>query len=413
MSTPKRKVSLYIHVPYCVKKCAYCDFNSYGGSVEADHQAYVAAVIREMQAWAPVLAAAGVVVPTVFVGGGTPSLLSGPLLERLIRAVGEQFSLAPDVEFTMEANPGTIDVADDKLARAHAAGANRISFGVQAFQPALLERLGRVHTPEQVEQSVHVARQAGFQNLNLDLMYGLPGQSPQNFAESLHRALSLGPQHISAYSLIVEPGTPFMQEFEAGQLQLPPEEWEEAMWDEAGHILVQAGMRHYEISNYARPGYESRHNQVYWRNEEYLGLGCGSHSFLLGDLGQAAGMPADAPPGAGYRCWNVRAPREYVATVAAGDSHQGPAHVVIEGEVVAPRAQMSETMMLGLRLLDGVSEERFRMRFDCEMQAVFGAVLAEQQARGLMERIAAGGAHRWRLTPRGLRLGNQVWAEFI
>ncbi|BDG61443.1 radical SAM family heme chaperone HemW [Caldinitratiruptor microaerophilus] len=393
-----RPIALYVHIPYCPRKCLYCDFNSHAGTARAEHEAYVAALEREMEHWArrfasgrlpapaPGFPAGDPVVPTVFVGGGTPTQLDADLLARVVRRVRELFPVAPDAEFTVEANPGSVDVEGEKLAAAREAGANRISLGVQAVQDDLLRRLGRVHTAREAEEAVRLARLAGFRNLNLDLMYGLPGQTTDQFRETLEWAVAQGPEHVSAYSLIVEEGTAFHALYEAGRLSLPPEEEEEAMDRLAGSFLAAHGYERYEVSNYARPGYRCRHNLVYWRNEEYLGLGAGAHSYL-----------------GGRRFWNVRLPAAYRQAVRErGTAEEG-------GEALDLPVQMAETMILGLRLTDGVEEERFLRRFGRSLAEVYGTVLGRLERAGLMAR--AGG--RWRLTPRGLRLGNRVWAEFL
>lgn len=379
------------------------------------------ALLREMELWAERPELKGVPVPTVFVGGGTPTMLEGRLLAEVIAASRRLFNVIPDAEVTTEANPGTVDMEGEKLRLAFAAGANRISFGVQAYQPHLLQRLGRIHTPEQVERAVAAAREAGFRNMNLDLMYGLPGQTPAEFAETVKWALSLGPTHISAYSLIVEEGTPFFVDYEAGRLQLPPEEAEEAMFHTGKAMLEAAGFEHYEVSNFARPGFRSRHNQVYWRNERYLGLGCGAHSFLelaspVANLGAPrprltasrvqGGAEVETAPGESgqrYRFWNLKTPAAYRQALETGNLP------VEAGEVIERQGEIAETMIMGLRLLDGVSEERFRERFGCAMADLYGETLERLEGQGLIERRDG----HVRLTVRGLRLGNQVWQEFL
>lgn len=414
-------LSLYVHIPYCQHKCGYCDFNSHAGSDRGEQERYVEALLAEMDLWAGRPEVAGQQVATLFVGGGTPTLLEGRLLARVLDGVRERFSLTPDAEVTVEANPGTVDVEGEKLHLAFRAGANRISFGAQARQPHLLRRLGRIHDAGQVEQAVAAARRAGFTNLNLDLMYGLPGQSPADFRETLEWALSLGPTHISAYSLIVEEGTPFFVDYEAGRLALPSEDAEEAMFAEGKALLEAAGFEHYEVSNYARPGYRSRHNQVYWRNEHYLGLGCGAHSFLklaapLPNLGaprpaltasrvQRGSQVETEPglPGEQYRFWNLKHPGTYRAALERG---QLP---VEAGEVISTAGEMAETMIMGLRLLEGVSRQRFQERFGRSIEAAYGPAVGRLIGQGLLEWRG----DRLRLTPRGLRLGNQVWEEFL
>ncbi|HWI51302.1 MAG TPA: radical SAM family heme chaperone HemW [Symbiobacteriaceae bacterium] len=414
-------VSLYVHIPYCIQKCGYCDFNSYAGAQPAEQEGYVRALLLEMERWSARPELAGRPVPTVFVGGGTPTMLEGQHLAAVIAGTRRHFAVTTDAEVTTEANPGTIDFAGDKLKQAFAAGANRISFGVQARQPHLLERLGRIHTPDQVERAVAAARAAGFANINLDLMYGLPGQTPAEFRETVDWALGLGPTHISAYSLIVEEGTPFYVDYDAGRLTLPPEDDEESMFAEGKAMLAAAGFEHYEVSNFARPGCRSRHNQVYWRNEPYLGLGCGAHSFLelqapLPNLGAprprltasrvqggAAVETAPGLPGQRYRFWNLKTPAAYRGAIEQG------AWPVEAGEVIDRPGEMAETMIMGLRLLEGVSTERFRTRFGVPLDEIYGPAIDRLIGQGLLERAG----DNVRLTLRGLRLGNQVWQEFL
>lgn len=416
-----RPVCLYIHIPYCVQKCGYCDFNSYAGANPSDQEAYVAALLQEMSLWSARPELNGAPVPTVFFGGGTPTLLDGHLLARVIRTARERFHVTPDAEVTLEANPGTVDVEGEKLVLARQAGANRLSFGVQALQPHLLTRLGRVHSPEQVEMAVASARSAGFENINLDLMYGLPGQTAAEFLETVRWALSLGPTHISAYSLIIEEGTPFFAEHQAGRLDLPPEPEEEAMLQQGRALLEQAGYAQYEVSNFARQGFRCRHNQVYWRNEPYLGLGCGAHSFLellapLANLGPPkprltasrvqGGASLETAPGetgTRYRFWNLRTPTAYRQALEQG------LLPVEAGEVIDGPAEMAETMIMGLRLVEGVEEARFLARFGRPLDGVYSGVIGRLVDQGLLEREA--GAVR--LTERGMRLGNQVWREFL
>lgn len=384
---PARQVSLYLHIPYCVKKCGYCDFNSYAGARAGEMAAYVAALEQEMAGWAERLAAAGpYTVPTCFVGGGTPTLLPGELLARVLTRARKLFPLAPDAEVTVEANPGTVDVESDKLAQARSAGANRLSFGVQAFQDRVLLGLDRFHSAAEVYAAVAAARAAGFANLNLDLMYGLPGQDLADWQETLREAVGLAPEHISAYSLMIEAGTSFHVLYHRGQLELPAEAVEDAMDQAAGEVLAAAGYERYEVSNYTRPGRQCRHNLVYWRNGEWLGLGAGAHSHLDG-----------------RRFWKVKLPPAYIRLLRDGQSPEDG------GETPTAVQQMAETMIMGLRLTDGVAEREFHRRFGRSLDQAYGGVGARLEADGLLTR--SGGA--WRLTERGRRLGNRVWAAFL
>ena len=368
----------------------------------------VDALLLEMELWAARPEVAGEQVIAVFVGGGTPTLLEGEQLSRPLTGIRQRFNLAPDAEVTIEGNPGTVDVEGEKLQRAFDAGANRISLGVQARQRHLLERLGRIHDALQVEEAVAAARRAGFTNINLDLMYGLPGQTPADFRETVAWALSLDPTHISAYSLILEEGTPFYLAFEAGRLHLPPEEAEEQMFREGKALLEAAGFEHYEISNYALSG-ALVPAQPHLLAERAL-PGARLRRALVPATGGAPGEPRGPPSrphgiprsgrqrggdGAGpagarhYRFWNLKHPGTYRAALERG------VLPVEAGEAVGRRQEMAETMFMGLRLLEGVSDHRFAARFGVSISAVYGAEVERLQRQGLVE--WEGGALR--LTP--------------
>jgi len=269
-----KPLSLYLHIPFCVRKCAYCDFPSHAGR-EQDIPAYIEALKEEIteagQKWANRR------VETVFFGGGTPSILTEAQMKALMNAVFSSFSVLPDAEISMEANPGTL--TPEKLAAYREAGINRLSIGVQAMNDRLLHSIGRIHTASEAVEAVLMAKDAGFDNINIDLMYGLPGQSIDDFADTLDRALALPVTHLSMYSLIVEEGTPLYARVEQGE-EIPGDEETLLMQHTAARIAAQHGLFRYEISNYAKPGYECRHNLVYWRRGDYLGLGCAAHSML-------------------------------------------------------------------------------------------------------------------------------------
>ncbi len=267
--------ALYIHIPFCARKCDYCDFVSFAGR-ENDFEGYIRALERE---FASARARYGrLAVDTVFIGGGTPSLLPSDAVMRLLAMARARFDVAQQAEITLEANPGTL--TPDKLRDYRDAGVNRLSIGMQAAQAPLLSTLGRIHTMDQVTQSVSWARSAGFKNINLDLMYALPGQRMADWVETIRAALSLKIEHISCYSLIVEPGTPIARRLESGELNLPGEEAALAMQHAAARILKRHGYARYEISNYALSGFECRHNMAYWTRKPYLGLGCAAHSLM-------------------------------------------------------------------------------------------------------------------------------------
>ena len=380
-----QSLAVYVHIPYCARKCAYCDFNSYDRFGEPQVERLIRALRREMALAARRPEVTGRPVTSVFFGGGTPTVLNGEQLADLLTTLTSLFPLAPGAEVTSEANPGTVDEA--KLAAMRQAGFNRLSLGAQARQDHLLERLGRIHRAPEVEESVRAARRSGFDNLNLDLMYGLPGQTLADWRDTLDWAVSLGPEHISAYSLIIEPGTPFGALHERGLLTLPGEDLEAAMDEMVLETLPKSGLEAYEVSNFARTGHRCRHNLVYWHNEEYLGLGPGAFGFLGGE-----------------RSWNLRRPQDYEAALLEQDRLP-----VEDRERPDPATSMGETVMLGLRLTEGLELERFRRRFGRSLQEVYSEPLQRLVGLGLLER----GPGHVRLTRRGRQVGNRVFAEFL
>ncbi len=277
-------IALYVHIPFCAKKCAYCDFRSWAGR-EADWGRYLNALEEEFKTSA---ARYGKLpVATAFIGGGTPSILPEDAVMRILAMTRARFELLPGAEVTVEANPGTL--SPEKLRAWRDSGVNRLSVGLQAAQPAILETLGRIHTAEEARLAVEWARDAGLKNINLDLMYALPGQSMADWVETLTFALNLKPEHLSLYSLILEEGTPLAQAVASGELSAPGDETSVGMQRAAGRILARRGFRRYEISNYALQGFECRHNLTYWTRGDYLGLGCAAHSMMRGERFENAG----------------------------------------------------------------------------------------------------------------------------
>ena len=293
MSPIPRSVAVYVHVPFCAKHCAYCDFNTYVERSQSGLvQGTVTAIQRDIERAGRELAAQGasISVPTIFFGGGTPTFLQGEQLAAILRTVQDNFSIAPNAEISSEANPGSSDAT--KFAAMREAGFNRLSIGVQSFDDDLLVALDRFHTAGEAERALQAARDAGFTNLNLDLMFGLPKQNLPLWEASLERALALGTEHLSLYALTLEPGTRFERMEAGGKLDLPDEDVELSMYERSIALLTAAGLEHYEVSNFARPGCRSQHNQVYWRNEEYLGIGPGAVSYLDGRRWKRERLPA-------------------------------------------------------------------------------------------------------------------------
>lgn len=401
-ANPQGAFSLYLHVPFCAKKCPYCDFNTYAG-MGALYDDTVDALCAEMARWAPHMA--GRPVETIFVGGGTPTVLSAPQVARLYAAVRANFEPVADCEITSEANPGTVD--QESFATLHALGVNRLSLGVQSFQPEELAFLGRIHDADDVARAVVAARAAGFDNFNLDFIFGLPSQQPALWEETLTRALALAPAHLSLYSLIVEENTPLHNWVETGRVDAPDDDLAATLYETAMDRLAAAGYAHYEISNWARllpgeradvtaPARVSRHNRVYWRNGEYLGIGPGAHSHL---------RLRDDDGRIWSRRWSNHKPVPgYVRRMQQGQP------VEAFNEMLNARTAMGETMMVGLRLVrEGVPYAHFERLHGADLRSVFATELAELTVLGLVTRDA----ERVHLTQRGLLLGNQVFARFL
>ena len=375
-------ISIYIHIPLCVKKCAYCDFASFAGRI-SQRDAYIDAVCCEIRTQAAFFGRRRV--KTVFFGGGTPTLLSGGQMARLMDTLRSCFDLLPDAEITMEGNPGTLTA--EALAAYRAAGVNRLSLGVQSMEDALLVAIGRIHTAKQAVEAVRMAREAGFENINLDLMYGLPGQTCAQWENTLRQALTLAPEHLSCYSLILEEGTPLYDQVQAGSCApLPDEDALCAMDDATAGLLTAAGYAQYEVSNYARPGKACRHNIVYWECEPYLGLGLGAHSDMDG-----------------RRFYNPEDWEDYLCMARSGEAARAQ-----EGENTL-RDRMFERMMMGLRMTRGVDCTRFEHDFGQTPEAVWQKAVTRFIRQGLMERAG----DRLRLTSRGMQLMNSVLVDLM
>ena len=389
---------MYIHIPFCSLKCSYCDFNSYAGQEERVRP-YVDALIVEMGLWSH--CARGRRVATVFFGGGTPSLLPIDELERVISAIRERFAVEPQVEVTLEANPGTVDL--DYLRRLLTLGVNRLSLGVQSFHDDELAALDRIHSVAEVEETYRWAREVGFRRINLDLIYGLPQQPMERWRASLERAIELGPDHMSLYALTVEEGTKLAYDIDHGRVPEPDGDAQAAMYEWVGERMASAGYCQYEISNWARSGQECRHNLVYWRDGEWLGLGAGAHSHL-----------------GRFRFADVYSPSRYVElveeTATAGPPDTPDVAALVKSmrqvtfvEKLSPELAMADTVILALRLNEGLSAAEFRVRFGRDLDDVYGTRLTELDSLGLVERADG----RIRLTPRGRLLANEVFVRLL
>ena len=381
--------SLYLHIPFCVKKCRYCDFLS-GPQDEETRERYTRALINEIKL--QTVCPAGTPVDTVFFGGGTPSVLSGSQIERIMEALYSFFSIQEDAEISMETNPGTAD--EEKLGILKRSGINRLSLGVQSMHDRELALLGRIHTADQARMTFEKARKAGFDNINIDLMSALPGQSFESWADTLEQAVRWAPDHISAYSLIIEEGTPFASMYENGSLPaLPDEDMDREMYHYTGAFLAEHGYQRYEISNYAIPGRECRHNSGYWTGHPYLGLGIGAASYVNGT-----------------RFSNCTDLRKYSDLLADEKDRTGiTALIRTDIHPLSAEEQMEEFMFLGLRMTEGVREAVFSERFGKRIEQVYGQVLEKHISQEVLEKTPGG----YRLTERGVDVSNYVLADYL
>ncbi len=398
-SAIKDQIAVYIHVPFCQQRCSYCDFNIYAG-MHSLYVPYAQAVAEEIAVTAARVGR--VSAPSIYIGGGTPSLLPAELIGGLLSTVRAFFDVAEKAEVTMEVNPkGKRQAAGGKeyFMQLHALGVNRISLGVQSSHEDELHLLRRWHSFQDAVDTYKVARQAGFDNVNVDVIYGLPGQPIEKWRATLERVIDLEPDHVSAYSLQVEERTAMFKWVRQGRVPTPNDEVVAAMYELTEEMLAEAGFEHYEISNWAkarsrdgeterkREGFRSRHNLVYWHNEPYFGFGCGAHSSFNGK-----------------RYSNVLHPREYIQRI------EQTGEAVIEAEEINRALEMGETMILGLRLIEeGIERATLKDRFGVELDEIYGPTIAQLIEQGLLE----SNAERIRLTARGRLLGNRVFVEFL
>ncbi len=376
-------VSVYVHIPFCRSKCAYCDFNSYAG-LEHLYDPYVQALARDIRLVGEGLSLQA---KTIYLGGGTPTVLPLSLLEEVLSALRQAFRWTNDVEITIESNPGTVD--SDYLTGLLNLGINRLSLGVQSLDDELLCLLGRIHIAAEAVESYNLARQAGFANINLDLIYGIPYQTLEQWQSVLRETLNLQPDHLSLYALTLEEHTPLARQVARGEIPSPNDDLAADMYILAEEMLAESGYAHYEISNWAWPSpiRRCRHNLTCWHNQPYLGFGAGAHSYF-----------------GGRRWHNVLSPAEYIARLDLGVEPR--AHV----EDIDRGTEMADTMILGLRLVEeGVEFERFARRFGERLESLYESELGDLEELGLVEVTA----ERLRLTPRGRLLGNEVFERFL
>lgn len=379
----RQPISLYLHIPFCVKKCHYCDFLSFPGCSLSRQAEYVDAMIQEIHAYRE--AAEDYEVKTIFLGGGTPSLLEKELVERLFHELYSVWRAAPETEITIEANPGTL--SREKLIGYHMIGINRLSLGLQSTIAQELATIGRIHNYEQFLANYYLAREAGFDNINIDIMSALPGQTLISYGKTLERILKLQPEHISSYSLILEEGTDFWENTEI-ERALPSEQTERIMYHYTKKCLQNAGYERYEISNYAKPGYACLHNQVYWTGGEYLGLGLGAASYWKG-----------------ARFSNTPDMEEYIENCSRARITENRKEIV----TATQKSRMEEYMFLGLRMIRGVSIREFERRFGIPMNRIYGTVIRSYIGQGLLKIEQ----DRLMLTERGIDVSNSVMADFL
>lgn len=369
-------LELYVHIPFCVKKCDYCDFLS-GPAGKEQQKAYVQALLNEIK---NLPGDEDREVKSIFIGGGTPSLIEAEEIRSILKELNRTFRISPDAEITMEANPGTL--TKEKLSVYKESGVNRLSLGLQSAKNAELQMLGRIHTYEEFLESYFLARDAGFSNINIDLISAIPSQTYESWIENLRTAAALDPEHISAYSLIVEEGTPFAEK----ELTLPDEDTEYRMYEDTEAVLKEYGYMQYEISNYAKEGYACRHNIGYWKRTDYLGIGLGAASLDRG-----------------MRFSNTRDMKEYLA------GSRVPESIRRETVRLSERDKMEEFMFLGLRMTEGIRESEFLEQFGSPLHEIYGTVLEKYRIMGFLEHTG----DRWYFTRPGIHVSNQILADFL
>ncbi|BFK81894.1 radical SAM family heme chaperone HemW [Clostridium baratii] len=372
-----KNISLYVHIPFCKQKCFYCDFKSYAGIEELEND-YIDALILEIRNKCK-----GYLIKTLFIGGGTPSYLSENNLSKLLKELNK-LSFLDDAEKTIECNPGTL--SDEKIKIIKENNMNRISMGLQTTKNNLLKNIGRIHTIEEFKANYKRVRELGIENINIDIMFGLPNQSLEDYKETLEDIVKLNPEHISAYSLIIEEGTYFYKLYEENKLNVPNEDDERRMYEITKEILEDNNYKQYEISNYAKEGRECRHNKVYWELDEYIGVGVSASSFI------------DEK-----RIKNIDNIKEYIERINS--------NIDVSESIVANslKEDMEEFMFLGLRMIEGVSIDKFKDKFSKDINDVYGEIINKNKKLGLLDEKNG----RIYLTDKGIEVSNWVMSEFI
>jgi len=376
------ELGLYLHFPYCISKCPYCDFNSYQLEEANQIYSYISALYREITAYSQKLKTGNI--KTVYLGGGTPTILSGTQIFNILKFCEDKFTIDKNAEITIEANPGTLD--GEKLKLLIESGINRLSLGAQSFNNVFLKKLGRIHNAQEIIDSYFLAREIGFANINIDIMFALPDQNTEDLQDTLKKAVSLKPDHLSLYNLTIKPGTEYYREYKRGKLNLPTEDEEYDMYNWVIDFLEENGFEHYEIANFARPHKKSMHNLIYWQNKPYLGIGAGAYSYIRG-----------------YRYMNYENPVKYIKETMSGKLPKD------NGERLSLRKRMIETIILGLRTKDGVGYKKFKKRFGVSLNDIFCRQINKLVNLGLLEKSYV----KIKLTRDGIFLANVVFREFV
>ena len=376
------ELGLYLHFPFCISKCPYCDFNSYQLKEDNQISSYISALYQEITAYSQKLKKNNI--KTIYLGGGTPTILSGVQIYNILGFCKDKFNIDKNAEITIEANPGSLD--GEKLKLLIESGINRLSLGAQSFNNLFLKKLGRIHNTQDIIDSYYLAREKGFNNINIDIMFALPDQTTKDLQTTLEKAISLKPDHLSLYNLTIKPGTEYYKKYKRGKLKLPTEDEEFDMYNWAINFLKENNFEHYEISNFARPYKRSMHNLIYWQNKPYLGIGAGAYSFIKG-----------------YRYMNYENPARYIKEIMSGKLP------VDNGEKLSLRKRMIETIILGLRTKDGVGYKKFKTRFGANLNDIFSKQVDKLVNLGLLQKDN----YRIKLIKRGIFLANTVFREFV
>jgi oxygen-independent coproporphyrinogen-3 oxidase len=376
-----RELAVYVHMPFCQRKCYYCDFISFSNENQRIDE-YVNFLLMEMNWYKPYLK--GYSVKTIFIGGGTPSFVDGKHIKRIIEFIREKYNAENVEEITLEANPGTLN--REKLALYKKAGINRISLGVQTLNDKLLKSIGRIHNSEDAVESIKLIKEMGFANVNVDLMFGLPNQTIEDCISTLEAVVDLGVEHISYYSLILEENTPIYRWYEEGRINFPDDDMDRKMYHEGVKFLKSRGFKHYEISNFSKPGYECKHNLFYWQIKPYVGFGMAAHSNVENN-----------------RFCNFTDFKDYFSSLREGKAP------ILDAEYIDLNMEMAEYMIMGLRLIDGVDKNEFKKRFGKDLNDVYGHVIEKYVKEGLLEENST----NVRFTEKGIDLSNVVYVDLL